>query len=81
MSERFRKCISYLKELYKCPGQIEGPAKAAELIIMPFRMLTRVRQRNHLSDVVQIHTRKGTILRAKRSRPRTCPDMSIGSIY
>ena len=43
-----------------------SPARKAEPIEMPFGILTWVGPRNHLFDGVQIPTREGTILRAKR---------------
>jgi len=44
---------------------------------MPFGMLNQVGPRNHALGGVQIPTRKGAILRAKRSRPMTCPASDI----
>jgi len=51
-----------------------SPAKVAELIVMQFGMLTWVGPRNHVLDGVQI-TREEAILRAKKGRHRTCPDI------
>ena len=47
-------------------------AKTAEPIEVPFRMWTRVRCR------VNIPAHERAILRAKKSRPRTCPTVDIG---
>jgi len=57
-----------------------SPAKTAEPIEIPFGMWTRVSPKNHVVDGVQMSTREGTILRAKRSRSghvRTCPAVGI----
>jgi len=42
-----------------------SPAKAAELIEMPFGLRTRVGPRNHVLDGVQIALCEGTIFRGK----------------
>jgi len=55
-----------------------SPAKAAELIMMPFRTLTWVGPRNRVLDGVQIPTLEVAILRAKRGWHRTCPNTSSG---
>jgi len=52
--------------------------KTAEPIEMPFGLWTRVTPRNHALDGARIPTHDGAILRAKRRRLRTCPDMSDG---
>ena len=57
-----------------------SPTKAAEPIVMPFGLLTRMGPRNDVLDGVQILTRLGAILRVKRGLPRTCADLS-GSQY
>ena len=49
-------------------------AEIAELIKMPFGMLTQVGPRNHVLDGGP----EGAILRAKWGQPRTCADMSYG---
>jgi len=57
--------------------------KTAEPVDMPFvmlRLLTRVCQRNHLFDGVQIATREMAIFRAKRAGPghaRICSAVDI----
>ena len=53
------------------------PCKTAEPIDMSFVMWTRVGPRNHALHGVQISTCEGEILRAKRGRPRTRPNMSV----
>ena len=57
---------------------IVSPEKTTEPIKMPFGMWTSVGPRNHILDGVQIPTREGAVLRAKRTQPRTCADMSDG---
>jgi len=47
-------------------GHDRASCKTAEPIEMPFRMWTRVGWRNLVSDGVQIPTREGAILRAKK---------------
>jgi len=51
--------------------------KMAEPIEMPFGMWTRVGPNNNVLDEVQIPTREGAILRAKRRPPWTCPIVDI----
>ena len=51
---------------------------AAELIKMSFLMWTGVGPKNHVLDLVEITICEWAILRAKRCRPRTRPDMTGG---
>jgi len=55
-----------------------SPAEVAKPIVMPFGVWTRVGPRNYVLDWVQIPIQEGAILRAKKGRPRACPDMSGG---
>jgi len=48
----------------------------AELVEV-FGMWTRVGPRNHVLDRGQFPTHEGALLRAKRGRPRTCPEVDI----
>jgi len=54
-----------------------SPAKTVEPIVMPLGILTRVGPRNHVLDGAQIRPCEEEILRAKRSRPTTCPVVDI----
>jgi len=56
---------------------IASPAKAAEPIVMLFRILTLVGPRNYALDGILIPTCERAILRVKRGRPRTCLAVSI----
>ena len=49
----------------------------AEPTELPFEMWTQVGPRNHVLDEVEISTREGIMLRAKRFWPRTCPMVDI----
>jgi len=57
---------------------IGSPAKAAELIVMLFRMLTQDDLRKYTFRWGVIPTREGAILRPKKGWLRTCLDMSSG---
>jgi len=54
-----------------------SPAKMAEQIVIPFGILTQVRPRNHVLDMVQIPTQEGSVLKAKRGHPRACLAVNI----
>ena len=52
-------------------------SKMAEPTELPFEMWTQVGPRNHVLDEVEISTREGIMLRAKRFWLRTCPMVDI----